>query len=68
MELIIILTLVFGVVGWSLHLFFISISLLSKPKFTLEIDYNRFKEGYFEVIIIVILIFMSIFSIGFYVI
>lgn len=61
-ELIIALSLVWGFVGWIIHLFFILVSYTSKNKWSLEINYNTLKEGYLEIVVISTLIILSLIS------
>jgi len=44
--------LVFGLVGWLLHFIFIMTAMFSKIKWFIWVDYNKYHEGYLEVILI----------------
>ena len=63
MQFIILLSLILGVIGWGMHLFFMCIAFMSKKRWTLYIDYNQFHEAIIEFIVIIILIILGIIAI-----
>jgi len=50
---LILLGLILGFTGWLLHFIFIITAMFSKPiKWFIWVDYNKYHEGYLEVILI----------------
>ncbi len=56
MSFIIKLGLIIGITSLIVHLIFIIFSLFSDEKWTVEIYYNKFHEGIFEMIFLIFLI------------
>lgn len=58
MEILGYIMLLFGLVGWFIHLVFIIYAITNKG--IIEINYNAYKEMYPELIIMVILFILNI--------
>ena len=61
MEVLGIVMLVFGAAGWFIHLVFIAYAIANKGKIT--INYNYYKEMYFELIIMSFIFVLTIYAI-----
>ena len=59
-EGLVIFSLLYGLSGWIFHLIFITMSLRSKTKGLIEIYYNKWKELYPEIILMICLIIFNI--------
>ena len=64
---LVVFALIYGVVGWIIHLFFILMSLRSETKGMLELYYNRYKELYPEIVLIAGLVIFEIIGLIIYV-
>ena len=60
MEILGIIMLVFGVAGWFIHLVFITFAIINKG--VIEINYNRYKEMYPELIIMFFIFILTIYA------
>lgn len=58
MEVLGYIMLLFGLVGWFIHLIFIVYAIANKG--VIEINYNHYKEMYVELIIMIILFILTI--------
>ena len=55
-KLTFLVILIIGFAGWVVHYIFIITAVFSKEKWLIWIDYNIYHEGWFEVILITIII------------
>ncbi len=60
MENLILLGILLGFLGWIIHYIFIISAMFSKEKWVIWVDYNKYHEGYLEVIMISIIIVLYI--------
>jgi len=56
MENLILIGIILGFVGWIIHYIFIITAMFSKEKWFIWVDYNKYHEGYLEVIMISVVI------------
>ena len=56
MENLILLGILLGFLGWIIHYIFIISAMFSKEKWVIWVDYNKYHEGYLEVIMISVVI------------
>lgn len=59
-EVLICIMLIFGATGWFIHLVFIMFAIANKGKIT--IDYNHYKEMYFELVIMALIFILTIYA------